>query len=83
MTFTRKGIDFPSLEDRVHTFETGISVLGKANYIHICPDRFLIHSRVSAFTYYLQARPRTNNSMYSYINIIVYLYTKELIYVYI
>lgn len=60
MAFTINGKEFSSLEDRVHTFEAGTTVL-MANHIYFCPDVVLIkkkgevlssiHLHVSPFTY--------------------------------
>lgn len=35
--FYQKGIEFPSLEDRVHTCEAGKAVQEKAIHIHVLP----------------------------------------------
>lgn len=34
-TFIREGIEFLSLEDKVHTFEVGKAMLDKVTYIHV------------------------------------------------
>lgn len=70
MTFTRKDIEFPSLEERIHTFEARKAVLEKVNHIRVSPHAFACtqdHILINIF------RPATKNTYYvCYISIIIY-----------